>query len=131
MSVHTEWESDYTNLAPDQQLVKTVFEAFMFRKTCTCKMGSDQRIKLLLKHLLNGMLNKEQRPFDELFAQHDLRSLHLDQFLVVVVDDGLFQLLLLLFCHGNWVRRWGVGLIVQRAELVGPHVPNGSTCSAL
>lgn len=70
-------------------------------------------------------------PLNELFAQHNLGTLHLDQFLVVIVDNGLFQFLLLLFCHGDRVRGRGVGLIVQRAELVGPHVPNGPTCSAL
>lgn len=70
-------------------------------------------------------------PLNELFAQYDLGTLHLDQFFVVVVDDRLFQLLLLLLRHGNWVRRWGVGLIVQWAELVCPHVPYGSTCAAL
>lgn len=70
-------------------------------------------------------------PLNELFSQHDLSALHLNQFLIVVVNDGLFQLFLLLLCHSHWVRRWGVGLIVQWAELVGPHVSNGPTCSAL
>lgn len=77
------------------------------------------------------MNENSQLPLDELFAQHDLGALNLDQFLVVVVDDGLFQLLLLLLCHGDWVGRRGVGLIVQRAEFVGPHVSDGSTRSAL
>lgn len=70
-------------------------------------------------------------PLNELFAQHNLGALHFDQFLIVIVDDSLFQLLLLLLCHSNWVRRGGVGLIVQGAELVGPHVSDGPTCSTL
>lgn len=79
-----------------------------------------------------GRRNKDNPlPLNELFAQYNLGALHLDKFLIVVVDDRLFQLLLLFLRHGNWVRRWGVGLIVQWAELVGPHVSYGSTCSAL
>lgn len=76
-------------------------------------------------------VEENQLPLNELLAQYDLGALHRDQFLVVVVDDGLFQLLLLLLRHSNWVRRRGVGLVVQRAELVGSHVSNGSTGAAL
>ncbi len=91
-------------------------------------------LRILDKILQNAKRRTNERdplPLYELFAQYDLGALHLDQFLVIVVDDGLFQLLLLLLCHSNWVRRRSVGLIVQRAELVGPHVSNGSTCAAL
>lgn len=70
-------------------------------------------------------------PLNQLLAQHDLGALHFDQLLVVVVDDGLLQLLLLLLSHGDWVGGWGVGLIVKRAELVGPHVSNCTTRAAL
>lgn len=47
------------------------------------------------------------------------------------MDHSLFQLLLLLFRHGDRVGGWGVGLVVQRAEFVGSHVSNGSTRAAL
>lgn len=70
-------------------------------------------------------------PLNQLLAQHDLGALHFDQLLIVIVDDGLLQLLLLLLSHGDWVGGRGVGLIVQRAELVGPHVSNGATCATL
>ena len=70
-------------------------------------------------------------PLDELLAQDDLGPLHLDELLVVVVDDGLLQLLLLLLRHGHGVGGRGVGLVVQRAELVGPHVADGSARPAL
>lgn len=51
-------------------------------------------------------------PLDKLLAEDDLGSLHLDEFLVVVVDDSLLQLILLLLCHGNRVGGRGVGLVV-------------------
>lgn len=51
-------------------------------------------------------------PLNQLLAQHDLGALHFDQLLVVIMDDGLLQLLLLLLRHGDWVGGWGVGLIV-------------------
>lgn len=70
-------------------------------------------------------------PLDELLAQHDLGSLHLDELLVVVVDDGLLQFLLLLLRHGHRVGGRRVGLVVQRAELVGAHVADGAAGSAL
>lgn len=70
-------------------------------------------------------------PLYQLFSEDNLRSLHLDQLLVVVVDDRLLQLLLLLLSHGDWVRGRCVGLIVEWTELVGPHVSYGSTRSAL
>lgn len=70
-------------------------------------------------------------PLNQLFAQYNFGALNFDQFLIVIMDDSLLQLLLLLLCHRDWVRRRGVGLIVQWAELVGPHVSDGTTCSTL
>lgn len=70
-------------------------------------------------------------PFNELFAQYNLGALNFDQFLIVIMDDSLLQFLLLLLCHCNGVRRWRIGLIVQWAELVGPHVSYGTACSTL
>ena len=70
-------------------------------------------------------------PLDELLAQDDLGPLHLDELLVVIVDHSLLQLLLLLLRHGNRVGGRGVGLVVQRAELVGPHVADGAARPAL
>ena len=70
-------------------------------------------------------------PLDELLAQDDLGALHLDELLVVVVDHRLLQLLLLLFRHGDGVGGRRVGLVVQRAELVGAHVSDGAARSAL
>lgn len=74
-----------------------------------------------------GKSNNYPLPLDELLPQDDLGPFDLDQFLIIVMNDCLFQLLLLLLCHGNWIGRRGVGLIIEGAEFVRPHVSNGTT----
>lgn len=68
-------------------------------------------------------------PLNELLSKHNLGSFYFDKFFIVIVDYSLLKLLFLLLCHGHWIRRWGIGLVVQRAKFIGSHVANCTTSS--
>lgn len=66
-------------------------------------------------------------PLNELLSKNNLGSFYFNKFFIVIVDDSLLKLLFLLLCHGHWIRRWSIGLVVQRAKLIGSHVSNCPT----
>lgn len=70
-------------------------------------------------------------PLNQLFPQDNLGPFNLDELFIIVMNDCFFQLLLLLLCHGNGVGRRCICLIVEGAEFVCPHVPNGTTSPTL
>lgn len=68
-------------------------------------------------------------PLNELLSKHNLSSFHFNKFFIVIVDHSLLELLFLLFCHCHRIRGRGIGLVVQWAKLIGPHVANSTTSS--